>query len=107
MNKKIRIFRASDEEWEKIKTKAREVGMKPCTYVRRMAVHGEIKKYDMKIVNDFRLELIRIGTNINQIATMVNSTNSVYAKDFENMKNEFSELERIARRWLKPLDYKF
>ena len=102
----MRVFRASADEWEIIKRNAKEVGMKPCTYVRRMAVHGEIKKYDMKIVNDFRLELIRIGTNINQIAKMVNSTNSVYAKDFENMKNEFSELEKIARKWLKPLDYK-
>ncbi|MBR6695976.1 MAG: MobC family plasmid mobilization relaxosome protein [Oscillospiraceae bacterium] len=106
MSRDMRVFRASADEWEIIKRNAKEVGMKPCTYVRRMAVHGEIKKYDMKIVNDFRLELIRIGTNINQIAKMVNSTNSVYAKDFENMKNEFSELEKIARKWLKPLDYK-
>lgn len=104
MSRDMRVFRASADEWEIIKRNAKEVGMKPCTYVRRMAVHGEIKKYDMKIVNDFRLELIRIGTNINQIATMVNSTHSVYVKDFENMQTEFSKLQKVVDKWLKPLE---
>lgn len=102
--REIKKFRASDEEWEIIKRNAKEVGMKPCTYVRRMAVHGEIKKYDMKLVNDVKLEMIRIGTNINQIATMVNSTHSVYVKDFENMQTEFSKLQKVVDKWLQPLE---
>lgn len=102
--REIKKFRASDEEWEIIKRNAKEVGMKPCTYVRRMAVEGKIKKYDMKLVNDVKLEMIRIGTNINQIATMVNSTHSVYVKDFENMQTEFSKLQKVVDKWLKPLE---
>lgn len=107
MSREIRIFRANDEEWEIIKCRAREVGMKPCTFVRRMSVQGQIKKYDMKIVNDVKLELIRIGTNINQIATMVNSTNTVCQSDIENLKKEFSVMQNVVDKWLKPLDYKF
>ena len=102
--REIKKFRASNEEWEIIKRNAKEVGMKPCTYIRRIAIEGKIKKYDMKLVNDVRLELIKIGTNINQIATMVNSTNSVYAKDFENMQTEFSKLQKVVDKWLKPLE---
>lgn len=102
--REIKKFRASNEEWEIIKRNAKEVGMKPCTYVRRMAVEGKIKKYDMKLVNDVKLEMIRIGTNINQIATMVNSTHSVYVKDFENMQTEFSKLQKVVDKWLKPLE---
>ena len=104
MSKKIRIFRASADEWETIKRNAKEVGMKPCTYIRRIAIEGKIKKYDMKLVNDVRLELIRIGTNINQISAMANSTHSVYSKDLENMQTEFSKLQKVVDKWLKPLE---
>ena len=104
MSRKIRIIRASDEEWEIIKKNAAEVGMKPCTYVRRIAVDGKIKKFDMRLVNDVRLELIRIGTNVNQIAAMVNTTNSVYSQDVENLKKEIATLKNVLNTWLQPLD---
>lgn len=78
--------------------------MKPCTYVRRIAVQGQIKKFDMRLVNEVKLELIRIGTNINQIATMVNTTNTVYKNDIENLKQEFSVLQNVVSKWLKPLE---
>ena len=104
MSRKIRIIRASDDEWETIKKNASSVGMKPCTYVRRMAVEGQIKKFDMRLVNDVRLELIRIGTNVNQIAAMVNTTNSVYSQDVENLKKEIATLKNVLNTWLQPLD---
>ena len=104
MSRSIKKFRANDEEWEIIKCKAKEAGMKPCTYVRRIAVQGQIKKFDMRLVNEIKLELIRIGTNINQIATMVNTTNTVYKNDIENLKQEFSVLQNVVSKWLKPLE---
>lgn len=104
MSKKIRIFRADDEDWEIIKSKAAAAGMKPCTYVRRMAVEGQVKKFDMKIVNDVRLEMSRIGTNINQIAAMVNTTNAAYAQDVESLKKEFIVLRNVVDKWLLPFD---
>ena len=104
MSRSLRKFRASDEEWDIIKQNAEKVGMKPCTYVRRMAVEGQIKKFDMRAVNDVKLELIRIGTNINQIAAMVNATNSAYSQDVENLKKEIAVLKSVVNNWLKPLE---
>lgn len=104
MSRELRKFRASDEEWEIIKKNAAEVGMKPCTYVRRIAVEGKIKKFDMRLVNEVRLELSRIGTNVNQIAAMVNTTSSVYSQDMESLKKEISTLKNVFNTWLQPLD---
>ena len=104
LSREIKKFRVNDEEWEIIKSKAAAAGMKPCTYVRRMAVEGQVKKFDMKIVNDVRLEMSRIGTNINQIAAMVNTTNSAYAQDVESMKKEFIVLRNVVDKWLLPFD---
>ena len=103
MSRGIKKFRVSSEEWEIIKRNAEKAGMKPCTYVRRIALDGIIKKYDMRLVNDVRIAFIKIGTNINQIATVVNSSKTIYDADMKNLKKEFYELNDIVRNWLKPL----
>lgn len=104
MSKRKRNFRVSDEEWEIIKCKATSAGMKPCTYVRRMAVEGKLKKYDMKIVNDVRLEMYRIGTNLEQISKIVSQSNPAYNSDMEELKKEYIKMKNTLNKWLKPFD---
>lgn len=94
----------ADEEFELIKLNAMKLNMKVGTYMRVIALKGEIKLFDMKAVNDVRLELHRIGVNVNQIAHMVNETQTVNLSDMQRLEREMSKLKIIMENWLRPLE---
>lgn len=98
-------LRFDDEEYEKLKASAKSVGMPLAKYIRFMAMHGEIKEYNMKIVQDVRMEMRKIGTNINQIAAMVNASQVVTDVDLKTIKRECNRLTDLIEKWLKPLDF--
>ncbi|MBP1547214.1 MAG: plasmid mobilization relaxosome protein MobC [Oscillospiraceae bacterium] len=94
----------ADEELEAIKRNAECVGMKVGTYMRVIAIKGEIKRFDMRAVNDVRLELHRIGVNINQIAHLVNETQSVNPSDMQRLETEMKKMKKIMDNWLSPFE---
>lgn len=98
-------LRFNDEEYEKLKASAKSVDMPLARYIRFMAMHGEVKEYNMKIVQDVRMEMRKIGTNINQIAAMVNASQVVTDVDLKSIKRECNRLTDLIEKWLKPLDF--
>ncbi len=94
----------ADEELEVIRQNAESLGMKVGTYMRVIAIRGEIKKFDMRAVNDVRLQLHRIGVNINQIAHMVNETQSVKASDMQRLEIEMAKMKNVMDNWLSPFE---
>lgn len=98
-------LRFDNEEYEKLKASAKSVGMPLAKYIRFMAMHGEVKEYNMKIVQDVRMEMRKIGTNINQIAAMVNASQTVTDTDLKSIKREHNRLSELIEKWLKPLDF--
>lgn len=73
------------------------------TFIREISVRGVIKNYDMKQFNHLIMSFNRIGNELNQIAKVANSTQSVYAKDIEDLKNSFNDLEVVFENYLLPL----
>lgn len=102
-NKEKKVYYSPDE-WAVIEKRAAMLGKRTGTYIREISVRGEIKKFDMKLLNDVRIALIKIGTNINQISTVVNSSKTIYESDIRNLKKEFYELSDIMKNWLKPFE---
>lgn len=94
----------SPEEWEAVCKRSEILGLRPGTYIRQIAVYGEIKKYNFKEIADVRIAFDRIGTNINQITTVVNSTGSIYQKDVEDIRAEMKQLRKVIDNWLEPLE---
>ena len=45
-------------------------------------------------------QLYRIGNNLNQIAAVANSSGSVYAKDVEDLQNEFKHFRGAMKNYL-------
>ena len=72
-------------------------------YLRKMAIDGYIIYTDISSFKDFQKELQVIGKNINQIAKRVNSTNSIYDSDIEEIKERLSEIWQLQRRILSSL----
>ncbi len=101
-NKNIKI-RVSENELAHIKERAATSGMNISSYMRKCAVDGKIILYETKNVFGLKTALKAIGKNINQIASVVNSTGSVYKKDIEDLQYRFRYLEDKINNYLTPL----
>lgn len=94
----------NEEEYDIVCKRSEILGLRPGTYIRQIAVYGEIKKFNFKEIADVRIAFDRIGTNINQITTVVNSTGSIYQKDVEDIRAEMKQLRKVIDNWLEPLE---
>jgi hypothetical protein len=97
------LIRVNDEEYDIIRKKADRLNMKVAVYIRRMAVQGEIKRYDLSELRDITRSFRMIGTELNQIAKVANSTNEVTGKAVEEIKRQYEVLEKVFSNYLKPL----
>lgn len=102
-NKEKKVY-FSPAEWEAVCKRSAELGMRTGTFIRKISVQGEIKVFDFKQLDNVYRAINRIGINLNQIATVVNSTGSVYQKDIEDMQKEFKEMSVIVEDWLSPFE---
>lgn len=55
-------------------------------YMRTMAIDGCIFVVDYSAIKEMTYELHKIGVNINQIAHKVNSTETIYEKEINDLK---------------------
>ena len=88
------------EEWETVCQKAKAAGMRNGTYIKVMAVKGEIKYYDLKELGAMKRSFLSIGNNLNQIAAAANSSGSVYKKDIEDLQEEFKYFRSVMKNYL-------
>ena len=79
----------SPAEWTVVQRKAAACGMRPGTYIRIMSVQGEIKFYDNENYKMLINAVRSVSNSMNQIAKVVNSTGSVFAKDIETLREQF------------------
>jgi uncharacterized coiled-coil DUF342 family protein len=93
----------NDDEYDIIRKKADHLNMKVAVYIRRMAVQGEIKRYDLSELRDITRSFRMIGTELNQIAKVANSTNEVTGKAVEEIRRQYEVLEKVFENYLKPL----
>lgn len=97
-------IRFTKEEYDIVCRRSAELGLRTGTYIRTIAVQGVIKYFSLKELNDVYRALNRIGVNLNQIATVVNSTGGIYQKDMEDILKQMKELRIIVEDWLEPLE---
>ena len=93
----------SPEEWDQVCDKAEDLGMRVGTYIRVMAAKGEIKKINMVSLNELRLEISRIGNNINQIVHLANETQTVTRKDVELLTRYLRDIRKLLKDWISSL----
>lgn len=93
----------SPDEWQTVCERAAALNQRTGTYIRRIAVRGIIKSFDMKQFNHLIMSFNRICNEVNQIARVANSTKSVYAKDIEDLKKTFEDLRTVFANYLLPI----
>ena len=106
MNRNIIMkFRATEEEAAEIRRKSAAAGTTVSRFLRTAAVNSQVVLYNTADIFGLRSDLRRIGTNINQIATVVNSNKSVYLSDVSDLRKQLNEMSRSIAEHLKPLSY--
>ena len=98
-NKAIVIY-FPPEQWNIVCRKVKAAKMRNGTYVRRMAVNGEVKIYELKELSALKRAFLSIGNNVNQIAEVANSSGSVYQKDIEDLQKEFKYFRSVMKNYL-------
>ena len=98
-------FRATEEEAAEIRRKAAAAGMNVSRFLRTAAVNSQVVLYNTADIFGLRSYFKKIGNNINQIATVVNSNRSVYLSDVTDLRKQFNEISRSIAEHLKPLSY--
>lgn len=88
------------DEWKVICEKSKAANLRTGTYIRRMAVKGEIKFYELKELSALKRAFLSIGNNVNQIAEVANYSGSVYLKDIEDLQNEFKYFRSVMKNYL-------
>lgn len=63
-----------------------------------MLLEGEIIVRDYSSIRKLQLELNRIGTNINQIAKVVNENRDINREEINELKDLFTELSKEVYR---------
>ncbi|MCM1059869.1 MAG: hypothetical protein NC452_06210 [Eubacterium sp.] len=91
------------EEWKIVSEKAAALNKRAGTFIREISVQGVIKNYDMQQFNHLVVSFNRIANELNQIAKIANSTQSVYTKDIEDLKKLFNYLNAVFENYLLPL----
>lgn len=90
-------------EWAVVEKKAAECSLKTGTYIKRIAVSGQITCYNMKEAALVTNALRSISNNINQLAKKANEINSIYAEDIEVLRKENEEICRMLSQFLSTL----
>lgn len=90
-------------EWAEVERRAAAANLKIGTYIKKIAVNGELTYYDMQNAAPLVNAMRTINNNINQIARKANETHSIYAEDIEILKGGLSEICRMLNQFLSEL----
>lgn len=91
------------KEWAEVERRAAACHTKTGTYIRHIAVHGEMYFFDMEKVVPLLNGMRIISRNINQVAKKANETNNIYSSDVEKMRSEVAELSHILSEYLSSI----
>ena len=103
--KKGKLIYFTNAEWETIQRRAATLNQRTGTYIRRISTYGEIKWYDMKQYHTLEIAINAVGRNIDQIAKVANSTESIYKKDVEDLQEQMQQLKILFRTYFDDLHY--
>ena len=97
-------FYVTEEERQLIAERLSQLPAKRMgAYLRKMAIDGYIINLDTTDIKAFTAELSSIGRNINQIAKRVNTGDSLYQADIQEIRERLDEIWQLQRRILSSL----
>ena len=96
-------IRVSADELLAIKKRAADSDMTVSNFLRDLALNGKVILYDTENIYRFNQLMRSIGTNINQIALVVNVEKKVYKGDIDALRREVNNLRDEFHKYISPL----
>ncbi|HEL1345281.1 TPA: plasmid mobilization relaxosome protein MobC [Streptococcus equi subsp. zooepidemicus] len=89
-------LRTKDEEADKLRRRITLSGKKTFqAYALKMLLEGKIETYDYSELRQLRIEVNRIGQNINQLVRYVNTFEEIDQELFMALQEEVKELQQM------------
>lgn len=101
-NKTIQ-FRVSDAEERLIRNKAEKSGLKMSEYIRKSAMSDKFIVADNASLYRLNSNIRMIGNNVNQIARVANTCNSVTAKDISDLQIHIKKVDDLVSDYIAGL----
>lgn len=95
--------RVSADELSAIKKRAADSDMTVSNFLRDLALNGKVILYDTENIYRFNQLMRSIGTNINQIALVVNSEKNVFKGDIDSLRREIAKISEKFHSYISPL----
>lgn len=91
-------FHLNDDEQYILDEKFRLSKMKSkSAFLRKLVLYGFVYDVDYSHIREMNTQLSNIGSNLNQIAKRVNSTNTIYKKDTEEIKELMNQIWQLQK----------
>ena len=102
-NKQL-IIRVTDEEYEFIKDKMKQLGTKNFNaFSRKMLIDGKAINVNLTEFHTLANEVNKIGVNVNQIVKLCNETHSVSDDKIHKLQQEVHEVWQLLKSSLSTL----
>lgn len=91
-------FHLNDDEQYILDEKFRLSKMKSkSAFLRKLVLYGFVYDVDYSHIREMNAQLGKIGGNLNQIAKRVNTTNTIYKKDMEDIKELMNQIWQLQK----------
>ena len=95
-------IRLSEKEDDILRRKAEKLNVSVCEYIRRMAVNGNILKYDLLSLHDNLISFRMVGTELNAIAKEINTHRKISENDISALNTQLDLLESYTETFRIP-----
>ncbi len=91
-------FHLNDDEQYILDEKFRLSKMKSkSAFLRKLVLYGFVYDVDYSHIREMNAQLGKIGSNLNQIAKRVNTTNTIYKKDMDDIKELMNQIWQLQK----------
>lgn len=95
-------IRLSEKEDDILRRKAEKLNVSVCEYIRRMAVNGNILKYDILSLHDDLICFRMVGTELNAITKKINTHRTISENDISALTTQLDFLESYTEKFSIP-----
>ena len=93
----LKIYLSDDEQYI-LEQKFKISGMKSkSAFLRKMILYGFVYEVDYSHIRKMNTLLSNISSNLNQITHRINSTNTVYPKDLDDIKELMEKIWQLQK----------
>ena len=99
----VRHLRFSKSEYEAICRKAEYLKIPEGRFIRRIAVQGNLKRYDLYELRKITRAFNYSGDALGQIRKIAETEKSEYLPEIENMQDRFLNISKVFEKEIKKL----